>query len=98
MGPLRGHPAGGYDPKVRLEEIDEDLIDAAVLYPTPRLSHLVIANQEPDLHLAMVQAYNDWLTEYCAYDPARLGAMIMLPNRGVDEAVAEIERVAGAPA
>ena len=29
---------GGYDPAARLEEMDEDGVDAEVLYPTPRLS------------------------------------------------------------
>jgi predicted TIM-barrel fold metal-dependent hydrolase len=86
-------PAGGYDPAARLRELDEDLIDAAVFYPTPRLSHIVIANPDPDLHLAMVRAYNDWLIDYCAHDPSRLGAMILLPNRGIDQAASEIERV-----
>ena len=28
-------PAGGYEPAERLKELDEDLIDAAVFYPTP---------------------------------------------------------------
>lgn len=87
--------AGGYEPAARLRELDEDLIDAAVFYPTPRLSHIVIANQDPELHLAMVQAYNDWLIEYCSYEPSRLGAIVLLPNRGIDQAIAEIERVAG---
>lgn len=86
---------GGYDPAVRLEEMDADLVDAAVFYPTPRISQIVIANQDPELHLAMVQAYNDWLIDYCSHDPSRLGAIVLLPNRGVDQAVAEIERVAG---
>jgi predicted TIM-barrel fold metal-dependent hydrolase len=88
-------PRGGYDPAVRLEEMDADLVDAAVFYPTPRLSHMVIANQDPELHLAMVQAYNDWLIDYCSHDPTRLGAIVLLPNRGVEQAVAEIERLAG---
>jgi uncharacterized protein len=88
-------PQGGYDPAVRLEEMDADLVDAAVFYPTPRISQIVIANPDPELHLAMVQAYNDWLIEYCSHDPSRLGAIILLPNRGVDQAVAEIERLAG---
>jgi predicted TIM-barrel fold metal-dependent hydrolase len=88
-------PRGGYDPAVRLEEMDADLVDAAVFYPTPRLSHMVIANRDPELHLEMVQAYNDWLIEYCSHDPTRLGAIVLLPNRGVDQAVAEIERLAG---
>jgi predicted TIM-barrel fold metal-dependent hydrolase len=88
-------PRGGYEPAVRLAEMDADLVDAAVFYPTPRLSQIVIANQDPELHLEMVQAYNDWLIEYCSHDPSRLGAIILLPNRGVDQAVGEIKRVAG---
>jgi predicted TIM-barrel fold metal-dependent hydrolase len=87
-------PRGGYDPAVRLEEMDADLVDAAVLYPTPRLSHLMIAYPDPELHLSMVRAYNDWLIEYASHDPSRLGAIALIPNRGVDQAVAEIRRVA----
>jgi predicted TIM-barrel fold metal-dependent hydrolase len=90
-------PKGGYDPAVRLQEMDADLIDASVLYPTPRLSHLVIATPDPELHLEMVRAYNDWLIEYCSHDPLRLGAIALIPNRGVDQAVAEIRRVAAQP-
>jgi predicted TIM-barrel fold metal-dependent hydrolase len=64
--------------------------------PIPRrISQIVIANPDPELHLAIVQAYNDWLIEYCGHDPSRLCAIILLPNRGVDQAVAEIERLAG---
>jgi predicted TIM-barrel fold metal-dependent hydrolase len=86
---------GGHDPAERLKEMDADLVDAAVFYPTPRISHLLIANPDPDLHLALVQAYNDWLIEYCSYDPSRLGAIFLVPNRGVDQAVAEVDRLAG---
>ena len=41
-------------------------VDAAVLYPTPRLSHAV--DRQPRRRTStwrMVQAYNDWLAEYC---------------------------------
>jgi len=88
---------GGYDPKARLLEMDADLVDAAVIYPTPRISHLVIANPDPEFHLAMVQAYNDWLSEYCEHDPSRLGGIMLVPNRGVADAVREIQRVADRP-
>jgi uncharacterized protein len=89
--------AGGYDPKARLLEMDADLVDAAVIYPTPRISHLVIANPDPEFHLAMVQAYNDWLSEYCEHDPSRLGGIMLVPNRGAADAVREIKRVADRP-
>jgi predicted TIM-barrel fold metal-dependent hydrolase len=88
---------GGYDPKARLLEMDVDLVDAAVLYPTPRISHLMIANPDPEFHLAMIRAYNDWLSEYAEHDPTRLGGIMLIPNRGVDAAVAEIERVIDRP-
>ena len=84
---------GGYDPKARLEEMDRDGIDAATLYPTPRLSHYLIATRDPDFHLAQVRAYNDWLAEYCAAAPDRLGGMLLLPNRGVKAAIEEFQRV-----
>ena len=52
---------GGHDPAARLEEMDEDGVDAEVLYPTPRLSQGVFAYEDADFHHALVQAYNDWL-------------------------------------
>lgn len=85
---------GGYDPAARLLEMDQDLVDAAVLYPTPRVSQLVFGTRDPELHLALVRAYNDWLQEYAAHEPARLGGLMLVPNRGVADAVAEVERVA----
>jgi predicted TIM-barrel fold metal-dependent hydrolase len=90
-------PRGGHDPEARLAELDADLVDAAVLYPTPRLSHLAIATKDPELHLSMVRAYNDWLAEYASYEPSRLGGIALVPNRGIEDAVAEIRRVASMP-
>ncbi|HEV8297347.1 MAG TPA: amidohydrolase family protein [Acidimicrobiales bacterium] len=88
---------GGYDSKARLGEMDEDHVDAAVFFPTPRLSHSLFANPDPDFHLALVQAYNDWLIEYCSEDTSRLGAIPMLPNRGVGQALREFERIVERP-
>jgi predicted TIM-barrel fold metal-dependent hydrolase len=88
---------GGYDPAARLVEMDQDQVDACVLYPTPRLSHSLFANQDPEFHLALIQVYNDWLSEYCAHAPTRLGGIALLPNRGVDMAVAELERAMSLP-
>jgi len=89
--------AGGYDPALRLQEMDRDGVDAAVLYPTPRLSHYLIATKDPDFHLAQVRAYNDWLSDYAATSPERLGGILLLPNRGVEMAVEELERARRLP-
>jgi predicted TIM-barrel fold metal-dependent hydrolase len=88
--------AGGWDPKVRIQELDEDNVDAEVLFPN-RPWQSVVANKDPDLHHAMVRAYNDWLSEYCSYAPGRLGGLAAIPNRGVKEAIAEVERVLEMP-
>lgn len=88
---------GGYDPAARLEEMDADRVDAEVLYPTPRLSQAVLANADVDYHVAMVRAYNDWLSEYVEYAPDRFVGLVLLPNVGAEAALAEIERVADRP-
>jgi predicted TIM-barrel fold metal-dependent hydrolase len=88
---------GGYIARARITEMDRDDVDAEVIYPTPRLSHSIFANQDVEFHEALVRAYNDWLAEYCAYAPDRLLGVAMIPNRGVAAAVAEVERCAALP-
>jgi len=69
---------GGHDPAARLEELDRDGVDAEVLYPTPRLNHAIVANHDAAYHEAMVRAYNDWLSEYVEYAPARFGGLALI--------------------
>jgi predicted TIM-barrel fold metal-dependent hydrolase len=88
---------GGYDPAARLEEMQADRVDAEVLYPTPRLAQGIVANTDAAFHVALVRAYNDWLSEYVAYAPERFGGLALLPNRGAATAVEEFERVWGRP-
>jgi len=88
---------GGHDPAGRLAEQDRDFVDAEILYPTPRVSWSIVANEDPEYHLAMVRAYNDWLAEYCGHAPDRLCGLAMIPNCGVADAVAELERAFANP-
>jgi predicted TIM-barrel fold metal-dependent hydrolase len=88
---------GGWDPTARTREMDADGVDAECLYPTPRLGQALAATRDPELHLALVRAYNDWLAEYCGEAPERFAGLAMVPNRGVADAVAEVERMAGRP-
>ena len=89
--------AGGHDPSERLSEMAQDGVDAEVLYPTPRLSNAIVANPDPEYHVAMIRAYNDWLSEYVEYAPEQFAGLAIVPNRGAEAAVAEIERVQGRP-
>ncbi len=89
--------SGSYDPKARLDEMDVDGIDAEILFPSGGPSRAITANDDPDYHHHMVRAYNDFVSEFCAYAPDRLGGMALLPNRGVEGAVAEVARVMRLP-
>lgn len=88
---------GGYDPAARLAEMDVDGCDAALNYPTPRLSSGMAAQPDAAFSIELIRAYNDWLAEYCAYAPDRLFGLALLPNRGVKEAIAEYERAMALP-
>jgi predicted TIM-barrel fold metal-dependent hydrolase len=84
------------DPEARLRILDADNVDAEILFPN-RPFQGVVGNTDAELHDLMVRAYNDWLSEFCAYAPDRLGGVAAIPNRGIDAAVAEVERVADLP-
>ncbi len=89
---------GGYDPAVRLEEQAQDGVDAEVLFPTPRVSHNVLANnRDREFHLDCIRAYNDWLSGYASHAPDRLAGIAMIPTTGVADAVAELTRAMALP-
>jgi uncharacterized protein len=86
---------GTGDAVQRLREQDKDGIDAEVLFfpifGPAFLRKLLPKNK--DAYLACVQAYNTFLgQEYCAVAPDRLIGNAMMPECGVDDAVAEMER------
>ncbi len=92
-------PPGGYDPAARLEEQDIDGVFAEIMYPTPRPTMAVgaISQRDPEFHLALVQAYNDWLSEYCGHAPDRLIGPALMPNLGLEPALGELERAMKLP-
>ena len=88
------HAERGWTPEVQLEAMDIEGIDVAVLYPTRGLQALSEANMEPRFAAAVARAYNNWLYDFCAADPARLLGAGMLSPFDVDAAVAEATRCA----
>jgi predicted TIM-barrel fold metal-dependent hydrolase len=86
---------GGHEPKARLDDMDADGIDAVVLYPS--LSMFFGPSDEiPALHdTAFVadcqRAYNDWLADFCAYEPTRLFGAAAVPLQDVARACVETE-------
>src|SRR5207244_2852067 len=50
-----------------------------------------------DLFAPVCRAYNDWLSEFCSTNPKRLAGAGLIPLWDVDEAVAEMRRIAKLP-
>ena len=67
-------------------------IDIAVLYPTAGLSLIARNNLDPQLSLALSQAYNNWMHEFASYSPERLKWVAMLPVHDVHLACRELVR------
>jgi uncharacterized protein len=82
-----GRP-GGYDPRARLVDMDEEGIDVAVLYPTSMLTWV----EDAELFGAACRAYNNWLRDYCSAAPTRLYGVGMVPLQDLDAAAAEMRR------
>src|SRR5438045_3163165 len=62
---------GGYDPSWRLKDMDLDGVDAEVLFGSVGNEYRN-KTDDPALKLALTQAYNDWLADFCKATPERL--------------------------
>jgi predicted TIM-barrel fold metal-dependent hydrolase len=87
-----------YDPKARLEIMDECGIYAQVLFPNSiglGGQGLASAVDDPVLRQLCVQIYNDAMAELQEESGGRLLGMPVLPAWDIDQCVREAERVAG---
>jgi uncharacterized protein len=84
-----GHPAG-FDPRARLQVLDAEGIDTAVLYGGLALS--LPAIHDPELAVWHCRVYNDWIAEFCRVDPRRLVGVAALPLQDPSAAVSEARR------
>jgi predicted TIM-barrel fold metal-dependent hydrolase len=88
---------GAYDPKVRLEMMDQVGVWAEVLYPNViGLGGQSIARavDDPSLRLTLLQIYNDHMSEIQSDSGDRLLPMGVLPSWDVDACVREAARLA----
>jgi predicted TIM-barrel fold metal-dependent hydrolase len=81
---------GGSEPIPRLSDMAVDHIDSAALYPTYGLMIQGVTEREPAL--ALCQAVNDWLAEYCSHAPNRLIGVGTLPMTDAGDAFREARR------
>jgi len=82
---------GSYDPGARLEDMDLDGVDAEVLYFGGPVTQYPA---DPALRRYVVETYNDWMLELSKAAPSRLIGLGHIPLVDLDEAMAELERIA----
>lgn len=87
-------PKAAYLPAERLRAMDADGVSRSVLYPTvagtsgDNFGRIT----DPELELACVRAYNDWLIEEWSSTSERFIAQCIVPLWPVEATVAEIQR------
>lgn len=80
------------DLRARLRDMDQDGIEAEVLFPTMVGSFLSGRKLGPEASMAVCRSYNDWLLDYCSESRGRLIPLACIPVGDVDVAVGEVER------
>jgi predicted TIM-barrel fold metal-dependent hydrolase len=81
-----------YNAEAQVMGMEMEGVDIAVLFPTVGLGLLARHGVDPRLSLAVCQAYNNWIHEFCQYSPDRLKFVAMLPMHDVHLACRELVR------
>ena len=82
------------DPEHTLQDLDEDGVDAILMHPN--LSLFGLYSDDHELSMAHARVYNDYLIERFLPYASRIRPTCPVPITDIDDAVAEIERVANA--
>jgi predicted TIM-barrel fold metal-dependent hydrolase len=80
---------GGWEANARLKDMDQDGMDAAVIYGGGPLG-----TSNVELYLASYEAYNRWIADFCSHDPDRLVGIAYLPTHDIAFAVDLMRRMA----
>ncbi len=84
-------PYGSMDPHERLDLMDKENLEKAVLYPTVMLNweH---TTPDPEVSLAYCRAYNRWIADFCRVGNGRMIAAAQLTLLDIEGSVEEMER------
>jgi predicted TIM-barrel fold metal-dependent hydrolase len=80
-----------FDPASQVKAMDDEGIDVAVLFRT--FPPILDEELDPEYAIALARAWNDWISDFCRHDPARLKACGVIPLHDVDLAVDETRRI-----
>ena len=82
---------GGWDPNARMADQDRDGVAAEVIYPT--VGMILCNHRDFDYKKACFDAYNSWISEYCAAHPDRLIGTGQTAMRSVEEGISDLRKM-----
>lgn len=82
-----------YDPESQVKAIQTMGVDIAFLYPTVGLWLLAIDSMDAQLAGAFTRAYNNWLRDFCSYNPQILRGVGAINRHAPEEMVPELHRI-----
>jgi len=80
---------GSFLPQPRLEDMDIDHLDGDVMYPG--IMRYLERCVNSDVRAACAHAYNEWMADFCKYNPSRLVGVGVLPLLDDDDGKAAIK-------
>lgn len=86
--------ANGFDPESHLMAMGQMQTDIAFLYPSLGLWVLTIDSMSPQVAGALTRAYNNWLLDFCSYNPAMLQGVGAINLHAPEEMIPELHRIA----
>lgn len=84
----------GFDSESYVRTTKQMGIDVSCIYPSFALWILAIDTMTPQLAGAFASAYNNWLRDFCSYDPEILRGVGAVSFHAPDEAILELRRIA----
>lgn len=82
----------GWSPESQVKAMDRMGIDVSFLYPTAGLYMWFFPNMEAPMATAVARAYNNWLHDFCQYEPKRLRPVAGIALNDPELAVMEVRR------
>ena len=81
-----------YNEEAQVMAMEMEGIDIAVLFPTGGLALLARNGMDSQISLALCEAYNNWIYDFCQYSPDQMKFAAMLPMHDVNLACKELLR------
>jgi predicted TIM-barrel fold metal-dependent hydrolase len=90
---LEVEPLAGADPQIQVQAMMEMGVDVAFIYPTSLLFITAVNTMAPQLVGAFVRAYNNWLRDFCSFNPQILKGVGSINLHDPEEMVPELLRI-----